>query len=187
VRLQLEGTPLRLCERDHLGETEQDFGDAERVVDLVAGANMAIRRAAIEKVGLFNEALSGYGDEGEWEFRLRSAGGVILYIPSAWVWHRRTAVDLQLWRLLRKQFRRGSEQPAYAKLIGERLSIGQNLVAIPRFLAHAIRRRCAGGLLSASVRAGRVWGLTRQRTSITLSSFKSLAARFLSLAGFEDH
>ncbi len=186
VRLQFEGKPLRLCSRDHSGETELDFGDSERIVDIVVGANMAIRRAAVEKVGLFNEALSGYGDESEWQFRLREAGGRIVYIPDAWVWHRRTALDLKLWRLLRKQFQRGAEHPRYAKLIGQRLSARRELGAIPRFMAHAIRRGCVGGLLSASVRAGRAWGLAQERSSHALKSFKSVVAKVLSWATFEQ-
>lgn len=163
VRLRLEGEPPRFCGRDPLGDSHVDLGDTEHPVDGACGANMALRRAAIEKVGMFNELLAAVGDEVEWESRLKEAGGQIIYLPEAGVWHRRTAEDLRLWRLLRARFQRGSQAVLFAKVTGQRLSLSREFMAIPRSLAHAALRRCAGGLLSASAAAGRIWGLIRER------------------------
>ena len=139
---------------------------------------MALRLAAIEKAGPFNEALrrSGSADELEWELRLLREGGRVFYLPEAWVWHRRTASDLRLGSLLRAQFRRGAEYAAFARVVGARVKVSQELIAIPRFVAHAVRRGCAGGLLSVSARAGRAWGITRQRGLIATEFLKSVGA-----------
>ena len=165
VRLRLEGKAPRFCANDGL-DGELNLGDVERPVEALIGANMTVRRGAIERIGMFNEALSGCGggDETEWVLRLLETGGQVIYLPDAWVWHRRNAGDLRLWRILRKQFQRGREQVAFAKSVRQRMSLSQELGAIPRFIAHAVRRRCAGGLMSASIRAGRAWGLIRERT-----------------------
>jgi len=163
VRLQLEGKPPRLCQRDPLGESQLDLGDSDKAVELVCGANMAVRKAAVERVGTFAEVLSGIGDEIEWEIRLTEAGGRIVYLPEAWLWHRRTAEALRFRHLVKTRFRRGIETVRYAKFRGEHLSLWRECMLIPRFLAHAALRRCVGGLLSASAAAGRVWALVRER------------------------
>src|SRR6266550_6185835 len=59
VRLRLEGKPPRHCKRCGLSESEMDLGVEEGPVGYAIGANMALRRAAIEKIGSFNELLSG--------------------------------------------------------------------------------------------------------------------------------
>jgi GT2 family glycosyltransferase len=163
IRLRLEGRPPRLCGREPFGETELDLGDEEVEARAVWSANMAVSRAAIEKIGLFNEALQIAGDEEEWEVRLAAAGGRIIYAPDAWLWHRRTQEDLGFWRLVRLRFRRGRAQARFAHVIGRRYKIGTQLLAIIRSLAHAARRLCCGGLLAASIEAGRVWGSVRDR------------------------
>jgi GT2 family glycosyltransferase len=162
--VQLEGKPPRLCDRDPLGISQLDLGDEERSVDTACGANMILRRSAIDKVGLFNESLAAVGDEIEWEARLREGGGDIVYLPQAAVWHRRTADDLRLWSLMRVRFQRGKQAVLYARVIGQEMSMIRELVAAARFFAHAVRRRCAGGLISASASIGRFWGLLLERS-----------------------
>ena len=51
---------------------------------------MAIRRRAFERVGRFDEAITGRGDEEEWERRYMAAGGRIRYLAAAGLDHRRT-------------------------------------------------------------------------------------------------
>lgn len=157
ARLQLEGKAPPFCARDG-PDGAVDLGDSERYVEYVIGCNMGLLRTAIDRVGVFNRELSGFGDELEWELRLSRAGGRIVYLPSAWLWHRRTARDLRLRSLLLKHFRRAVEEVAFARLVGLRLHIADEVASIPRFLAHALRRRCAGGLCSVSRRLGHVWG-----------------------------
>ena len=165
VRLRLEGKPPRFCERDQLGDSQLDLGTLEREVDFICGANMALRRGAIQEVGMFNEALAAVGDEIEWQSRLSRVGMPIFYLPEAWVWHRRTADDLRLWHLLKARFQRGTEAVLYGRVLGKRMTVVGELVTIPRFVAHALLRWCAGGLLSASAAGGRIWGLIREHSS----------------------
>jgi GT2 family glycosyltransferase len=163
VRLRLEGKPPRICDRDRLGESELNLGDSERSVDFVIGANFAIRREAIGLIGPFDEVLPTYGDEIEWEVRLLRAGGQVMYLPAAWLWHRRTSADLRVRRLLRTRFQRGRALADFSRVIGDKLSLRRELASIPRFLAHAVIRRCMGGVLSAAAHAGTAWGLIRPR------------------------
>jgi glycosyltransferase involved in cell wall biosynthesis len=174
ARLRLEGKAPRLCQRDSLGETDYELGGEERFVgatEAVAGANMVLRKYALMQVGVFNESLVGQqGDETEWLLRFLKLNGRMIYLPDAWVWHRRTASDLRLWNLLRKRFRRGTQDVGFARIVGRQISLGNELSQIPRFLAHAVRRRCAAGLLSATMRAGRAWGLLRERALMVKGS-----------------
>ncbi len=161
IRLRFEREPPRHCARDRLGDGELDYGDFERPVDAVWGANMILRRSGIRRVGPFEETLSGRGDEEEWQLRLRQAGGRIVYLPQAWIWHRRAARDVRLLRLVGSRFRYGREQVFFELLVGLLPRLGDELRAIPRSLGHALIRRCAGGLLIASRRAGRAWAIAR--------------------------
>ena len=57
--------------------------------EMVWGANFAVRRSAVERVGEFDETLDrGHGDEEEWLLRLRAAGGRIVYLADAGLDHR---------------------------------------------------------------------------------------------------
>ncbi len=163
IYLRLEGKAPRTCGREPFGETELDLGDAEVEARVVWSANMAVRRSAFERVGPFNESVRIAGDEEEWEVRLRAAGGRILYTPDAWLWHRRTQEDLRFLRLLRVRFRRGRAQARFARIVGQSYRVRTQLLAIARSLAHAARRFCAAGLLTASIQAGRIWGLVNDR------------------------
>jgi len=111
---------------------------------------------------MFSEALSGCGggDETEWEERLLGANGRIVYLPRAWVWHQRTSAELRVSYLLGLAFQRGRERVAFARVRGQKLKRRQELLASLRFLAHAVRRVCVGGLISASRHVGTAWELT---------------------------
>lgn len=163
IRLRLEGKPPRLCGREHLGETELDLGDEERDDALVWGANMAVRKKAIDQIGPFDERLVHY-DEHEWEERLLDAGGRIVYVPDAWLWHRRTSESLGLWTLMKNRFKRGYSAMRYFEVRGITLSTSYEIYMIPRHLAHALRRRCAWGLLAAAASLGRLYGLARHKS-----------------------
>jgi GT2 family glycosyltransferase len=70
-----------------------------------AGANMAFRRAAFERAGLFDERLgagaSGCSEDSEFWYRLLALGGSCLYEPRAVVLHHHRSE----WRELRSQVR----------------------------------------------------------------------------------
>ena len=162
VKLRFEAPPPRICSMESWeGESSLDHGAEERPVDHVNGCNLAVRRWALDRVGRFNETLSGAGDETEWERRLTRAGIPILYLPSAWLWHRRTAADLGRARLFRRRFRQGRDYVAFARIAGERISVAHVLWPIPFYLAHAARRRCFGAVLEVARKLGIVWGATR--------------------------
>lgn len=162
VRVRFEGNPPRFCGREPLvGEGELDLGSDERTVGQVNGGNMAVRGWALQKVGLFDESLPIYGDELEWEKRLAKAGHPIMYIPSAWLWHRRTG-DLRFATFLNRYVRRGINYVAFAQRTGEEVSVRRVPSRMCSYLAHAVRRRCTMGILMMAQQIGVLWGLLRE-------------------------
>lgn len=160
IRLRFEGRFPRFCGREPLvGEAEFDLGTEEQAVREVVSANMAVRRHAIEAVGLFDHTLPIYGDELEWLRRLNRAAIPVVYLPSASLCHRR--IDLTLGRLIGKYFRRGANIVTFAHRAGEsqQLTIPRAGCTLLLSLAHGLRRWCSMGLLMAVQQAGVLWGL----------------------------
>jgi GT2 family glycosyltransferase len=54
---------------------------SERRVDVISGAAMFVRRAAMEEVGLLDEAFFFYGEETDWCHRFRLAGWDLVFAP----------------------------------------------------------------------------------------------------------
>lgn len=91
--------PPDICDRDLLARVHRyrgavplfDRGDAVCDVDDMYGCNMVVRRAALDRVGVFNECLgpgaSGLHDDIDLARRIRQAGMRIGYMPSAVVYH----------------------------------------------------------------------------------------------------
>ena len=156
IRARLEGGGPRGCGREPVPISTQDFGPEDRDVPVVWGANMAIRRRAFERLGGFDGALSGSGDEEEWEHRYVAAGGRIRYLAAAGLEHRRTAADSRLRALMRAGYARGRE----ARRNDVRKGSAPRLAAELRTLAgcgyHVARRRCSVGLVLGAHAAGRV-------------------------------
>ncbi len=111
IRVHLEGTNVRSCGREGPPVTSLYLGDLDRDADFVWSANMAIRTAALERVGAFDPDLEIYGDEEEWQRRLHAAGGRIRYVAAAGLTHRRAGPDARLSALCRAAFRRGPPRP----------------------------------------------------------------------------
>ena len=82
IRARLEGGGPRSCGREDAPITTLDLGRADRDVPLVWGANMALRRRAIDRAGRFDEGWHGPGDEEDWERRYTAAGGVVRYLAG---------------------------------------------------------------------------------------------------------
>ncbi len=156
IRARIEGGGPRSCGREGAPITTLDAGAADREIEFVWGANMAIRRRALERVGGFDEAIQGRGDEEEWERRYRSEGGRVLYVAGAAVDHRRTAGDATLRALSRAAYALGRT----ARRNDVRKGAGPTLPAELRTLAgcvwHTGRRRCANGIVMAAHSLGRV-------------------------------
>ena len=74
IRPRLEGRPPRSCGREGAQITSLDLGPRDTPTRFAWGANMAIRRSALERVGPFDVSLEYGGDEQEWQERLASDG-----------------------------------------------------------------------------------------------------------------
>ncbi len=69
----LEGSPPRSCGREGPPITALDLGPEDTRTRYAWGANMAIRRRALERVGPFDVSLRHGGDEQEWQERLAAS------------------------------------------------------------------------------------------------------------------
>ena len=142
------------------GDTEVDLGEAEGPIDgCAAGANMIVRRAALDLAGPFDPDLPQYFEEVEWQHRLRSVGGTISYLPEAWLWHRRTREDLRFRRRVRRSFRRGCGEARHLVDQGASLMIARRLSGIPGLLLYSARTRTAHGVMAVVGQAGFLWWL----------------------------
>ena len=157
IRPRLERErPLPACGREGASITSLDLGPEDCDADRVWGANMAIRRAAFERVGWFDPALDLYGDEEDWQARLLADGGRIRYVAAAGLDHRRAASDATLSALARAAHGRGRNSRRFDARKGPPPSVAAELRVLAGCLWHAARRRCANGVVMAAHSAGRV-------------------------------
>jgi len=157
IRAALEGGGPRSCGREQPPITTLDHGPADVDVTVGWSANLAIRRAAVETVGGFDETIEvGAGDEEEWQERYRATGGRIRYVAAAGLDHRRTGADARLRSLSRAAYHRGRA----ARRHDLRRGVAPPLRAELRTLAgcgwHTLRRRCANGVTLVAHSAGRL-------------------------------
>jgi GT2 family glycosyltransferase len=82
--------------------------DVDQDTDRLWGANLAVRRGAVERIGGFDPSHTmPSGDEEEWLARLRADGGRVRYVAAAPVLHRRVAAEASTRALARAQWSRG--------------------------------------------------------------------------------
>ncbi len=165
IRARLEGTNLHACGREPAPVTTLDLGDADRDAELVWGANLAVRRAALDRVGPFDPALSGPGDEEEWERRLRAAGGRIRYVAAAGVDHRRAGADARIRGLARAGWHRGRQARRFDRAKGTTPPVAAELRTLAGCVWHTGRRRCGNGIVMAATSAGRLREALAERPS----------------------
>jgi GT2 family glycosyltransferase len=79
----------------------------ETEVDCVVGAFMMVRREAIARVGLLDEAFWMYGEDIDWAYRIKQDGWKILYYPKVTVLHIKRAAS-RLNPRTRLEFQRAS-------------------------------------------------------------------------------
>lgn len=156
IRARLEGGGPSSCGREGPPITTLDLGGGDRDVELVWGANMALRRRALDRAGEFDERLSGPGDEEDWERRYRAAGGRIRYLAAAGLDHRRTAEDSTLRRLSRAAYRQGRASRRYDVRKGTAPALAAELRTLAGCQWHIVRRRCVNGVVMTAHSAGRV-------------------------------
>jgi len=152
----LEGPAPRSCGRESAPITTLDLGPRDHETDFAWGANLAVRRSAIDRVGGFDDSLPIYGDEEEWLLRLHADGGRVAYVAGAGLEHRRVGDDARLRALARAEYGRGRA----ARVSNRRRGIEPSLPRELRDLAgagwHMARRRCPQGAIMVAHSAGRL-------------------------------
>ena len=156
IHARLEGPPLRFCGREPAPVTTLDLGPADREAEFLWGANFAVRRGALARVGPFDERLEIYGDEEDWQRRHRDTGGRARYVAGAGVQHRRAGDDARLRGLARAAYGRGRSLRRYDAHKGTAPGPGRELRVLAGCLWHTGRRRCANGVIMAAHSAGRL-------------------------------
>ena len=164
IRPRLEGGRLPTCGREPVPITSLDLGPVDRDAAFAWGANFALRRAAVERIGGFDPQLNFCGDEEDWQRRLRAAGGRVRYVAGAGVDHRRAGPDARLRSLVRGAHQRGR----HARRYDERKGVAPPLSAELRVLAgcgwHATRHFCANGIVLGAMSAGRLRAALTRRS-----------------------
>jgi GT2 family glycosyltransferase len=158
IRAYLEGSGPRSCGRENPPITTLELGPEDTDARFAWGANMAIRRSALERVGAFDVSLEHGGDEQEWQERLRAQrpGARVLYLAGAAVEHRRVGADAGLRSLAKAAHARGRAARRFDARRGEAPSRLTELGTLCRSFGHVIRRRCPAGLTMVAHSAGRL-------------------------------
>ena len=174
IHARFEGHRFRTCGREGPPITFLDLGPADRDCDHAWGANMAVRRSAIERAGTFDEARELYGDEQEWQARVKAAGGRIRYVAGAALDHRRAGDDARLRSLCRAAYRRGLASRRFDVFKGTAPSAASELRVLAGCLLHGPRRGCMNGPVLAAHSLGRL------RAALATPTGASPAEDFLS-------
>jgi GT2 family glycosyltransferase len=156
IRPRFEGHRFRACGREGPPITSQDFGPADRDVEHAWGANMTLRRSAVQRVGRFDEAHVGAGDEEGWQRRLLAAGGRIRYVAAAALDHRRAGDDARLRALARAAYVRGATARRFDEGEGRAPSRAWEGRVLAGCVAHTVRYRCLNGVVMGAHAAGRL-------------------------------
>jgi hypothetical protein len=182
IRPCLEGSRLRTCGREGPPITSLDLGPEDTRTRYAWGANMAIRRRALEDVGPFDVSLAEGGDEQEWQDRLAATsrdagadtppgqadeasptgGGPVVYVAGAGVEHRRAGADARLASLARTAHARGRAARRLDARRGGAPELTRELLTLAGCLGHVIRRRCPAGLTMVAHSAGRLQQALRE-------------------------
>lgn len=156
IRARFEGKSPSSCGRESAPITTLDLGERDIEAPIVWGSNMAVRRAALQRHGPFDESVAGHGDEEDWLIALRAAGGTIVYLAHAGIEHRRAGTDAALPALTRAAYRRGRA----ARISDQRRGTAPTLARELRVLAgcawHGVRYACPQGLIMGAHSAGRI-------------------------------
>jgi GT2 family glycosyltransferase len=151
IHARIENPRYRQCGREGAPIT---FLDEDRGV--AWGANLGARRSWVERVGAFDPARELYGDEQEWQDRVRGAGGRVLWVPSAEVDHVRSGADATVRALARAAYRRGQSSRRYDVFKRRAPSLGAEVATLLRTALHGPLRRCSNGPVMAAHSLGRL-------------------------------
>jgi glycosyltransferase involved in cell wall biosynthesis len=164
IRARFEGRAPRGCGREDPPITTLDLGPADTEAEIVWGANFAVRRSAVERIGEFDESFDrGHGDEEEWLLRLRAAGGRIVYLAGAGLDHRRADGDSGLGSLARAAYHRGRGARSSDRRHGTAPGVLREARNIAGAGWHTVRRGCPQGVIMGAHAAGRLMEALRPR------------------------
>jgi GT2 family glycosyltransferase len=175
------GWASRSCGRERAPITTLELGAHDTDARFAWGANMAIRRSALERVGAFDVSLEHGGDEQEWQERLRAGtpGARILYVAGASVEHRRAGADARLRSLARGAYTRGRAARRFDARRGQAPSLAAELRTLAGCLGHVVRHRCPAGLTMAAHSWGRLREGSRERGDASVAADLVCATRDL--------
>jgi GT2 family glycosyltransferase len=158
IRASLEGPAPHSCGRENPPITTLELGENDTDARYAWGANMAIRRSALERVGPFDVSLADGGDEQEWQDRLRAQrpGARVLYVANAAVDHRRAGTDARLRALARTAHIRGGAARRFDTRRGAAPTLAGELATLGGCIGHVLRRRCPAGLTMVAHSGGRL-------------------------------
>jgi glycosyltransferase involved in cell wall biosynthesis len=156
IRARFDGPAPRSCGREQPPITALDLGPEDRPAHLVWSANLTFRRRAFDLAGPFPEDIPPGGDEEEWLHRLNAAGGRAVYVPDAWLEHRRAGDDARLRALMRSAYFRGRNVRSYDARRGIAPPLGRELRVLAGCGWHTARRACPQGLIMGAHSWGRV-------------------------------
>ncbi len=166
ILARFEDHPLHLCGREDPPITHLDLGPSDRDAEHAWGANMAVRRAALERLGPFDETRELYGDEQEWQARLKAGGGRIRYVAAAALDHRRAGDDARLSALARAAYRRGRASRRFDVFKHTAPSPREELRVLAGCALHGPRFRCMNGPILTAHSLGRIRSLLDERISV---------------------
>jgi GT2 family glycosyltransferase len=172
IEPRLEGSTPRTCGREGPPITSLDLGARDTDTCYAWGANMTIRRTALQRVGPFEVSLEHAGDEQEWQERMRAQapGGRVLYVAGAAVEHRRAGADARLGSLSRAAYARGRAARRFDVRRGDvesPPSLSRELLTLAGCLGHVVSRRCPAGLTMVAHSAGRLRESLRRQPDAT--------------------
>jgi GT2 family glycosyltransferase len=153
---RFEDHRFRTCGREGPPITFFDLGPGDVDAAHAWGANMAVRRAALDRVGPFDEAIGGAGDEQEWQERLRAGGGRIRYVAAAALEHRRAGDDARLRALMGAAYARGRASRRFDAYNHAAPPMAIELRVLAGCIAHGPLRGCMNGPVLAAHSAGRL-------------------------------
>ena len=170
IYARLEDHRLRSCGREGAPITSQDHGPRDRDVERAWGANMTVRRQALDRAGRFDEARELYGDEQEWQQRLRATGGRIRYVAGAALDHRRAGDDARLRSLAAAAYRRGQSSRRFDAFNGSAPPLARELRVLAGCATHIVRFRCLNGVVLSAHSLGRLRAILAQSVRPTATA-----------------
>ena len=131
------GLAKRFPKHPRFGRYNMTFADEDESleVDSVVGAYMQVRKEAIKKAGLMDEAFFMYGEDLDWAYRFKEAGYKVWYYPEVIVHHVKGAAShkskkaqSEFWRAMlifyRKHFRKTTILPLHLIILAALLMKG---------------------------------------------------------------